>query len=172
MMTEETEYSISVERVARIIREMSAEEKGYLVCLVPELRKVEPLKPPEPTLRPSEEFLVQLRREILEARGGVPPSDEDPFIGQLTVGEYLALSDEEQEELWDELYAQASAELDKEDYEHPVKPDALIAGQEHCPQVTAQPLPPDRQIQRLWKRNQRQSSHLGPGFGNPGRAAE
>ena len=58
---------------------------------------------------------------MLEARGAVPPSDEDPFIGGLTVGEYLALSDEEQEKLWDELYAKASAELDKEDYEHPVQ---------------------------------------------------
>lgn len=33
-----------------------------------------------------------------------------------------------QEEL--ELYAKASAELDEENYEHPVKPDALVAGQE------------------------------------------
>jgi hypothetical protein len=132
-MTEEIKYSISVERVARIIREMSAEEKGYLIYLVPELREAEPLKPPEQPLRPSEEFLEQLRREILETRGGVPPSDEDLFIGRLTVGEYLALSDEEQEELWDELYAKASAELDEESYEHPVKPDALIAGQKRCP---------------------------------------
>lgn len=99
MMTEEIEYSISVERVARIIREMSAEEKRYLVYLVPELREVEPLKPPEQLLRPSTEFLEKLRQEMLEARGGVPPSNEDPFIGGLTVGEYLALSDEEQEEL-------------------------------------------------------------------------
>ena len=57
-MTEETEYSISVERVARIIREMSTEEKRYLIYLVPELREVEPLKPPEQPLRPSEEFLA------------------------------------------------------------------------------------------------------------------
>ncbi|HID63616.1 MAG TPA: hypothetical protein EYP49_12900 [Anaerolineae bacterium] len=78
-MTEEIEYSISVERVARIIREMSAEEKGYLVYLVPELREVKPLKPPEQPLRPSAEFLEQLRQEILEARGGVPPSDDEPF---------------------------------------------------------------------------------------------
>jgi hypothetical protein len=134
MMSEEIKYSISIERVAHIIREMSAEEKGYLVYLVPELREVEPLKPPEQPLRPSEEFLEQLRQEILEARDGVPPSDEDPFIGGLTVGEYLGLSDEEQEELWDELYAKASAELDEENYEHPVKPDALIAGQERCPE--------------------------------------
>ena len=128
-MTEEIEYSISVERVAHIIREMSAEEKGYLIYLVPELREVEPLKPPEQPLRPSEEFLEQLRQEILEAKGDAPPSDEDLFIGGLTVGEYLALSDEEQEKLWNELYAKASAELDEENYEHPVKPDVLVAGQ-------------------------------------------
>jgi hypothetical protein len=132
MMTEEAGYRISVKRVARIIREMSTEEKGYLVYLVPELREVEPRKPPEPTLRPSAEFLEQLRQEILEAKGGIPPSDEDPFIGELTVGEYFALSDEEQEELWDELYAKASVELDEENYEHPVKPNVLIAGQECC----------------------------------------
>ena len=39
-MTEEIKYRIPVERVARIIREMSAEEKGYLLYLVPELREV------------------------------------------------------------------------------------------------------------------------------------
>ena len=131
-MTEEIEYGIPIEHVARIIREMSAAEKAYLVYLVPELREVEPLKPPEPPLRPSEEFLEQVRQEILEALGWVPPSDEDPFIGELTVGEYLALSDEEQEKPWDELYAQASTELDEENYEHPVKPDALIAGQKRA----------------------------------------
>jgi hypothetical protein len=126
MMTEEIKYRIPIERVARIIREMSAEEKGYLVYLVPELREVEPLKPPEQPLRPSKEFLEQLRQEILEARGRVPPSDEDLFIGRLTVGEYLALSDKEQEELWDELYAQASAELDEEIMSTPSSPMHLL----------------------------------------------
>jgi len=125
----EIKYRMPVERVARIIREMSAEEKRYLIYLVPELREVEPLKPSEQPLRPSEEFLEQLRQEILKAKGGAPPSDEDLFIGGLTVGEYLALSDEEQERLWNELYAKASAELDEENYEHPVKPDVLVAGQ-------------------------------------------
>ena len=67
-----------------------------------------------------------MRQEILEARGGVSLSEEDPFIGGLTVGEYLALSDEEQEKLWDELYAKASAELDEENYEHPVRLDVLL----------------------------------------------
>ena len=75
---------------------------------------MEPLKPPEPLLQPSEKFLAQLRQEILEARGDAPSSDGDPFIGGLTVGEYLALSDEKQEKLWDEWYAKASAELDEE----------------------------------------------------------
>jgi len=59
-MTEEIKYRIPVERVARIVREMSAEEKGYLIYLVPESREVEPPKPPEPPLRLSEEFLEQL----------------------------------------------------------------------------------------------------------------
>ena len=61
MMTKEIKYRISVESVAHIIREMSAKEKRYLVYLLPELREVEPLKPPEQPLRPSEEFLEQLR---------------------------------------------------------------------------------------------------------------
>ena len=136
-MTEEMKYRIPIERVARIIREMSAEEKGYLVYLVPELREVEPLKPPEQSLRPSEEFLEQLRQEILEAGGGVPPSDDEPFIGGLTRGEFYRLPEEEQEAIWDEVWAQAEAEVEKSieaDYrEHPVKPDALVAGQKRRP---------------------------------------
>jgi hypothetical protein len=136
-MTEEIKYRIPIERVARIIREMSAEEKRYLVYLVPELREVEPLKPPEQPLRPSKEFLAQLRQEMLEARGGVPPSDDEPFIGGLTRGEFYRLPEEEQEAIWDEVWAQAEAEVEKSieaDYrEHPVKPDALIAGQKRRP---------------------------------------
>jgi hypothetical protein len=136
-MTEEIKYRIPIERVARIIREMSAEEKGYLVYLVPELREVEPLKPPEQPLHPSEEFPDQLRQEMLEARGGVPPSDDEPFIGGLTRGEFYRLPEEEQEAIWDEVWAQAEAEVEKSieaDYrEHPVKPDALIAGQKRRP---------------------------------------
>ena len=145
MMTEGMKYSISVKRAARIIHEMSAEEKGYLVYLVPELRKVEPLKPPEQPLRPSEEFLAQLRQEILEARGGVPPSDDEPFIGGLTRGEFYHLPEEEQEAVWDEVWAQAEAKAEKSteaDYrEHPVKPDALIAGQERNPCRSSRPAP-------------------------------
>ena len=136
-MTEEIKYRIPIERVARIIREMSAEEKRYLVYLVPELREVEPLKPAEQPLRPSKEFLAQLRQEILEARGGVPPSDDEPFIGGLTRGEFYRLPEEEQEAIWDKVWAQAEAEVEKSieaDYrEHPVKPDALIAGQKRRP---------------------------------------
>jgi len=136
-MTEEIKYRIPIERVARIIREMSAEEKRYLVYLVPELREVEPLKPAEQPLRPSKEFLAQLRQEILEARGGVPPSDDEPFIGGLTRGEFYRLPEEEQEAIWDKVWAQAEAEVEKAieaDYrEHPVKPDALIAGQKRRP---------------------------------------
>jgi hypothetical protein len=136
-MTEEIKYRIPIERVARIIREMSAEEKGYLVYLVPELREVEPLKPPEQPLRPSKEFLEQLRQEILEARGGVPPSDDEPFIGGLTRGEFYRLPEEEQEAIWDKVWAQAEAEVEKSieaNYrERPVKPDALIAGQKRRP---------------------------------------
>jgi len=136
-MTEEIKYRIPIERVARIIREMSAEEKRYLVYLVPELREVEPLKPAEQPLRPSKEFLAQLRQEMLEARGGVPPSDDEPFIGGLTRGEFYRLPEEEQEAIWDEVWAQAEAEVEKSieaDYrEHPVKPDALIAGQKRRP---------------------------------------
>jgi hypothetical protein len=136
-MTEEIKYRIPIERVARIIREMSAEEKGYLVYLVPELREVEPLKLPEQPLRPSKEFLEQLRQEMLEARGGIPPSDDEPFIGGLTRGEFYRLPEEEQEAIWDKVWAQAEAEVEKSieaDYrEHPVKPDALIAGQKRRP---------------------------------------
>jgi hypothetical protein len=51
------------------------------------------------------------------------------------------MMDEEQEELWDELYAQASAELDEENYEHPVKPDALIAGHECNRHGLSRPVP-------------------------------
>lgn len=42
-----------------------------------------------------------VRQVILEMRNGVPPALGEPFMGGLTLGQWLALSDSEQEKMWE-----------------------------------------------------------------------
>jgi hypothetical protein len=41
---------------------------------------------------------------LLARRDGEPPKPEEPFIGGLTYGEYLALSEEDEATFWDRLF--------------------------------------------------------------------
>ncbi|MEM7536305.1 MAG: hypothetical protein AAF639_29240 [Chloroflexota bacterium] len=60
----------------------------------------------EPALDDPQEQLpdniLELRRELIEEYGDGPVPSDTPFIGGITLGEYYALSDEEQGRLWDE----------------------------------------------------------------------
>ena len=60
----------------------------------------------EPALdEPQEELsdnILELRRRLIEDYGDGPVPGDTPFIGGVTLGEYYALSDEEQGQLWDE----------------------------------------------------------------------
>ncbi len=43
-----------------------------------------------------------MRQELLAGLEGQPLSPDEPFLGELSLGEYLALPDEERDRLWDE----------------------------------------------------------------------
>lgn len=91
---------VSVEQVAAAIRQMKLTDRKRLVELVPELRQELTAMP-----RTREQALAtveRLRVEIRQALAGAKLSPDEPFLGNLTLGEYLDLPDDKRAELWDE----------------------------------------------------------------------
>ena len=117
-----------VEQMAHILQRFSREELAQLIVLVPDLKEVEPAGIPE-----GETAVTYFRRLATEMRGDIAPSPHDQFIEGLTYEQYFALSEEEEEALWDRLFAEG--DMDIEDFEeHEVKPAAYIpARQERNP---------------------------------------
>jgi hypothetical protein len=115
-----TSKVMSVEEVAGIIRQMSREEMAKLVRLVPELLEIEAPKAELPRRWDEAELrglLLQKLKELGEEYH--PMRDDDPFIGGFTVKEYFELPDEEQEALWNKLYAEESEKLEELEVKSP-----------------------------------------------------
>lgn len=118
----------SVKEVADIIRRMSREERAELVRLVPDLQGVEaPEEKPVPAKKWDEaELRAYFLKKMEELGEGLPSLKEDePFLGGLTVREYLELSDEEDKALWDRLYTEVEKEIEEYE-EREVRPDAVV----------------------------------------------
>jgi len=98
------QVSPRVVTVARIVNRLNRRELTQLVALVPALREVQP--------EAEEELVAHFRRLGLEQRGGRPASLDDAFIGGLTYAEYFALSEAEQDVIWDELFAEAAIDME------------------------------------------------------------
>ena len=93
--------------IAGVLRRFSREELAQLVELVPALKEVGgsvALRGIVP-----EHF----RKQLLEMRGEVAPSPDEEFIGGLTYGEYLKLSEEEEERFWEKLFSEGEVEIDE-----------------------------------------------------------
>jgi len=74
---------------------------------------------------------LAIRERLLEQaryEAHPPLADDTPFLAGLTWGEYMALSEEEQEHIWNAQFT-----MDIDDFEeHDVRPDAYIpARQKH-----------------------------------------
>lgn len=111
--------TLRVQKVARIIQLFTQEELVQLVDLVPQLQNARPVK------EVKESAADYFRHELLVRRGGEPPTLDEPFIGGLTYGEYLALPEEEEAAFWDELFA--GEEMGIDDFqEHDVRSDARV----------------------------------------------
>jgi hypothetical protein len=113
---------VSVEQIAADINQMSDVEQKRLLPLTPQLRQVA-VSTPVRTKAQIEASVVTLQAEVLALLNHQPLSGDAPFLGNFTLDEYHALSDQEQARLWDEL-----AGIDLLDLEEPeVTPDALPA---------------------------------------------
>jgi len=114
---------VSVEQIAVVVQRMSPEERRRLVELVPELRQAA-TQAPSRTPGEIHAAVERVRAEVMQALSGQLLSPAEPFLGDLTLGQYMDLPDEDRARLWDEW-----AETDLEELEElDVRPDAVSAG--------------------------------------------
>lgn len=103
--------------IARMLSRFSRDELTQLVKLVPALREVQSTF--------DEELVAYFRQLGQEQRGGQPANPDDPFIGGLTYAQYFALSETEQDAIWDQIFAEAALDMDSM-AETDVAPDAHL----------------------------------------------
>ena len=114
---------VSVEQIAAVIKQMDQTEQERLLDLVPSLRQVATRRPVR-TAEQTQANIARLQTEVLAALDNQPLSPDDPFLGDLTLGQYHALSDEKKAKLWDEWADVDLMALEEQE----AKPNALSAG--------------------------------------------
>ena len=111
---------VTVDQIAAVVRHMSVEERRHLLDLVPELE--EAVRQRMPRTRAQAQAAVEaMRQEIMAGLEGHPLSPEEPFLGELSLGAYLALPDEERARLWDEWAEEDTVSWNDE----PLGPEAV-----------------------------------------------
>ncbi|MFN2108673.1 MAG: toxin-antitoxin system HicB family antitoxin [Anaerolineae bacterium] len=113
---------VSLEQISLAIRRMSREEQRRLLDLAPDLREAA-LQVPTRTESQAREAMARLQEELRANLGGELLSPEEPFLGNMTLGEYLALPEEEKRALWEAWEGTDLMELD----EREVSSDAVPA---------------------------------------------
>lgn len=113
---------VTIEQVAVVVRNMSRKDRQRLLELVPELREAPNLLPSMQTAQ-DQIPVEQLRREVLAALDGQSLAADEPFLDNLTVGDYLDLPDSERAHLWGRWTADADLSWEEVD----VRADALLA---------------------------------------------
>jgi hypothetical protein len=113
---------VSLEQISLVIRKMSREEQRRLLDLAPDLREAA-LQVPNRMESQAREAALRLQEEIRADLYGELLSPEEPFLGNMTLGEYLTLPEEEKYALWEAWEDTDLMELD----EREVSSDALPA---------------------------------------------
>jgi hypothetical protein len=113
---------ISVEQLATVIRHMTPADRQRLLDLVPELRQ-EAIRVPPRTPDEAQAAIERVREKVIQALAGQLLAPDEPFIGDLTLGQYLNLPDEARARLWE---AWADGDLHQLE-ERDVRPDAVPA---------------------------------------------
>ncbi|MFH1908934.1 MAG: hypothetical protein ABIL11_16395 [Chloroflexota bacterium] len=114
---------VAIEQIAAVLRNIGHEERQRLLDLVPELRE-ELRELPGRTVSQAQESAEAMRQMLITGLGGEFLSSEEPFLGDLTLGEYLALPDEDRALLWDQWAENSALSWNEID----VRTDALPAG--------------------------------------------
>jgi hypothetical protein len=119
-MSQVSSMPLRVRQIARLIRQMSAQERRWLLQMLPELRQT-------PAVPDAQTELMAYFQPRIDALAPAPPmTDADPFVAGLSVGEFFALPEDEQARLWDQAHAEVETELTPR--ERSVRRTALPAG--------------------------------------------
>ncbi len=113
---------VSLEQIAVAVKQMSRSDQYRLLDLVPDLRQ----RASTPAAQQLVEWppeLDDLRAQVMAALGNRPLTPDEPFMNGLTIGEYLALSNEEEDTLWEQLADVDLLDIDEVE----VMPDAVFA---------------------------------------------
>ncbi len=123
-MLQKTEgFPVLVQQVARLIHTFNQQQLHQLFELAPELETA--LLQRVDISDEQAELALYFNRQ-LEAFAESPlMQDSDPFVGNLTVGEFFALPESEQDRIWNEAHLAEERKL--KGYEHPIQPNALPA---------------------------------------------
>jgi hypothetical protein len=119
----QAELVAPIEKVARLIRSFNRQEKAMLLQLVPELQTIHP---DEAGISPEQAALMAyFDQKMKTLPADLPPVENDIFLDDLTVAEFFALPETEQDRLWQEAHRIAEQKMNN--YEQPVRSDALPA---------------------------------------------
>jgi hypothetical protein len=113
---------ISIEQLATVIRHMTPADRQRLLDLVPELRQ-EATKVSPRTLDEARAAIERVREKVTQALAGELLAPDEPFVGELTLGQYLDLPDEARARLWEAWADGDFHQLEERD----VRPDAVPA---------------------------------------------
>jgi hypothetical protein len=102
---------------ARVYDQLQAKKISMITIRQAVLKTLEELaeKPRTRKPKPGETANEYFRRIILERRGGVPPSPDEPFLKGMTRAQYFASSDQERDALWKKWDREAWNEIDREE---------------------------------------------------------
>ena len=114
-------FTVSLEQVAALIKRMHPQDRQRLLAMVPELI-AEAIKQKK-LLDDADQTVEQLKQDILAELSEQPLSSNEPFLGGLTLGQYLELPEMERAKLWDEWSEVALEDIEEVE----VRPDALPA---------------------------------------------
>jgi hypothetical protein len=92
---------VALEQIAAVLRSIGREERRRLLDLVPELRE-DLREQPGRTLSQAHESAEAMRLKLIADLGDAHAANDLPFLGDLTLKEYLALPDQARELLWDQ----------------------------------------------------------------------
>lgn len=120
MTTSALSLPVSIEQIATAVKQMSKAEQQQLLNLVPELRQLTTV-PPVRTMAQMKASVQQLQAEIFAAINQQPLAPTSPFLGELTLEQFLDLPEAEKARLWEEWAEEELMELTEQE----VAPNAL-----------------------------------------------
>lgn len=100
MRSNSSTLPVSLEQVALLIKRMHPQQRQKLITMVPELM-IDTLMHKESNDNVNQ-IVQDLKEELLEVVGEQPVSSDETFLGGFTLREYLELSEEERNNLWDQ----------------------------------------------------------------------